>query len=68
MYDYKYDILKGLEPAVLFQAHMDVVAAVDDGVEFNYTTDSIKLRRECWPFTAAYVVYTAYAQKANLSQ
>ena len=34
------------QPAVLFQAHMDVVAAVDDGVEFDYAKDSIKLRRE----------------------
>lgn len=34
------------QPAVLFQSHMDIVAAVDEGVEFNFTTDSIKLRRE----------------------
>jgi len=34
------------QPAVLFQAHMDVVAAVDDGVEFNYDTDPIQMRRE----------------------
>jgi len=34
------------QPAVLFQAHMDVVAAVDDGVEFDYATDSIQMRRE----------------------
>lgn len=33
------------QPAVLFQAHMDVVAAVDDGVEFNYDTDPIQMKR-----------------------
>lgn len=34
------------QPMVLFQSHMDVVAAVDEGVEFNYATDSIQIRKE----------------------
>lgn len=34
------------QPAVLFQSHMDVVPAVDEGVDFNFATDSIQLRRE----------------------
>ena len=33
------------QPAVLFQAHMDVVAAVDEGVDFNYDTDPIQMQR-----------------------
>ena len=34
------------QPAVLFQSHMDIVAAVDEGVNFDFASDSIQLRRE----------------------
>ena len=34
------------QPAVLFQSHMDVVAAVDKGVEFDFASDPIQLRRQ----------------------
>ena len=34
------------QPPVLFQAHVDIVAAVDEGVDFDFARDSLKLRRE----------------------
>lgn len=34
------------QPSVLFQSHMDIVAAVDEGVKFDFASDSIKLRRD----------------------
>lgn len=56
--DYKYEIddmgnvFMGIpsspgyedQPSVLFQSHIDIVAAVEDNVDFNFNKDSIKLR------------------------
>ena len=34
------------EPKVLFQAHMDIIPAKDPGVEFDFSTQPIRLRRD----------------------
>ncbi len=34
------------EPAVMLQGHLDMVAAVDEGISFDFRTDALRLRRD----------------------